>query len=210
MNGPPRYPVLRIFTPATELPFAGDPLVGTAWVLNSMGPGIDRMSIAIGEVRTRLEGDKCWIAPPSGDPPVQPMSESDIAQLGVTAVNAWRATMPMDFVMVELADGGAIDAAAPDLAAVKDSCDGLYVFARSEPIRSRFFAPRLGIDEDPATGSAAVGLAAVLRSEGRDAGQLEILQGPPGALSRVSVSWEGPEVQLGGTVVHDEVRLLET
>ena len=52
-------------------------------------------------------------------------------------------------------------------------------------------------------------LAAVLRAEGQASGRLDILQGPPGSLSRVMVTWDGLRVELGGTVVHDEVRLLD-
>jgi PhzF family phenazine biosynthesis protein len=202
-------PALRIFTPAVELPFAGHPLVGTAWVLNSMGPGVDRMSIPIGEVGIRMDNGTCWVGPPETDQPVSAVSQDEVTKLGVTVERAWRAEMPMDFLLAELADGEAIDLADPDIAAVRDACDGFYVFTRREPVRARFFAPRLGIDEDPATGSAAVALAAVLRAEGQASGRLDILQGPPGSLSRVMVTWDGLRVELGGTVVHDEVRLLE-
>lgn len=204
-SGPP---ALRIFTPAVELPFAGHPLVGTAWILNSIGPGVDLMSIEIGEVGIRMDNGTCWVGPPERDQPVTEISADDLSRLAVEAVRAWRVVMPMDFLLAEL-DGAAIDKADPDLAVVGDSCDGLYVFARGEPVRARFFAPALGIGEDPATGSAAVALVAVLRAEGQDSGRLEILQGLSGSLSRVMVNWDGSRVELGGTVVHDEVRLLE-
>ena len=202
-------PALRIFTPAVELPFADHPLVGTAWVLNSMGPGADRMSLQIGEVGIRMKEDLCWITPPDADRPITVVAPEDVGKLAITADRAWRAVMPMDFLVAELADGDAIDSVNPDLAAVKVACDGLYVFAKGEPMRSRFFCPALGIDEDPATGSAAVALAAVHRFEGQDTGRLEIMQGQPESLSRVMVTWDGLSVELGGTVVHDEVRFLE-
>ncbi len=202
-------PVLRIFTPTVELPFAGHPLVGTAWVLNSMGPGVDRLSIQIGEVGIRMDNGTCWVGPPEIDQSVSEVSEHEVRRLGVSMIRAWRVVMPMDFLLAELADGKAVENAHPDLAVVNDSCDGLYVFARGEPVRARFYAPALGIDEDPATGSAAVALAAVFRSEGQNSGRAEILQGLRGSLSRVMVNWAGLGVEIGGTVVHDEVRLLE-
>ena len=44
-------PFVRIFTPSMEIPFAGHPLVGTAWVLRTLGPGVgDRLRCGIGEV----------------------------------------------------------------------------------------------------------------------------------------------------------------
>ena len=57
-------------------------------------------------------------------------------------------------------------------------------------VRARFFAPVMGVVEDPATGSAAVALAAVLRHEGRRSGALTIHQGAEiGCPSRIDLSW---------------------
>ncbi len=202
-------PALRIFTPAVELPFAGHPLVGTAWVLNAMGPGADRMSIQIGDVGIRMDGETCWVAPPHLEPPVTEVTAAELNGLGIEPRRGWRVAIPMDYLLVELAAADDVAKASPDLAAVQAACDGLYVFARGEPTRSRFFAPTLGVDEDPATGSAAAALAAVMASEGQATGNLAITQGPAGLLSRVLVSWSERGTELGGTVVHDEVRLLE-
>ena len=55
-------PAVRIFTPVAELPFAGHPLVGAAWVLGTMAPGaVDSLRCGIGEVRLGLEGDAPWV-----------------------------------------------------------------------------------------------------------------------------------------------------
>ena len=99
--------------------------------------------------------------------------------------------------------------AKPDLGAVSDAADGLYLFHGHGMTRSRFFGPRLGVDEDPATGSAAVALCAVWRSLGQESGKAQIIQGLPGALSEIHITWNGREVELGGRVVKDEVRVLE-
>lgn len=202
-------PALRIFTPTMELPFAGHPVVGAAWVLNSLGPGADQMSVQIGEVGVRMENGACWVTAPDVDRPIMEVPAEDLGELGVQAQRAWRAIMPMDYLVAELPDAHAVDSVDPLLAAVKEACHGLYVFAQGQPTRSRFFCPAQGIDEDPATGSAAVALAAVLRSEGESSGRREIIQGPSESLSRVTVSWDESRVELAGTVVKDEVRLLD-
>ena len=53
---------LAVFTPTVELPFAGHPLVGTAWLLASEGRSVDRLRPPAGEVPTRQEGDLSFIA----------------------------------------------------------------------------------------------------------------------------------------------------
>ena len=61
--------VVQIFTPTVEMPFAGHPLVGTAWLLANTGelPGIVRPPA--GDVPARTEGDRAWVAGrPSGRP----------------------------------------------------------------------------------------------------------------------------------------------
>lgn len=202
-------PRLRIFTPATELPFAGHPLVGTAWVLNELGPGAVRMAIHIGVVGVRREDDLVWVAPPAIDQPCRRVPAAEATRLGVAATRVWRVSVPSDYLVAEVASESDLVSARPDLAAVADAVDGLYVFCGREDVRSRFFAPRLGVDEDPATGSAAVALCAVLRSGGDQAGTARIVQGLPGELSEILMAWNGLNVELGGRVVMDEVRLLE-
>jgi predicted PhzF superfamily epimerase YddE/YHI9 len=48
---------IRIFTPAAELPFAGHPTVGTAWLL-----GVDVLRPPAGKVRVRRDGEVTWVA----------------------------------------------------------------------------------------------------------------------------------------------------
>ena len=127
---------LRIFTPKEELPFAGHPLVGTAWLLTSEGLDVPTLRPPAGEVPVRLEGGVTFI---SGRPEWAPPYEH-----------------------IELASPAEVEALAgppngQDLAGVwawEDERAG-YVRARVFPIRS-------GIDEDEATGAHAVRLAARL------------------------------------------------
>ena len=127
---------LRIFTPKEELPFAGHPLVGTAWLLTSEGLDVPTLRPPAGEVPVRVEGSVTFI---SGRPEWAPPYEH-----------------------IELASPAEVEALAgppngQDLAGVwawEDERAG-YVRARVFPIRS-------GIDEDEATGAHAVRLAARL------------------------------------------------
>jgi predicted PhzF superfamily epimerase YddE/YHI9 len=127
---------LRIFTPKEELPFAGHPLVGTAWLLTSEGLDVPTLRPPAGEVPVRIEGGVTFI---SGRPEWAPPYEH-----------------------IELASPAEVEALAgpphgQDLAGVwawEDERAG-YVRARVFPIRS-------GIDEDEATGAHAVRLAARL------------------------------------------------
>jgi predicted PhzF superfamily epimerase YddE/YHI9 len=127
---------LRIFTPKEELPFAGHPLVGTAWLLTSEGLDVPTLRPPAGEVPVRVEGGVTFI---SGRPEWAPPYEH-----------------------IEVASPAEVEALAgppngQDLAGVwawEDERAG-YVRARVFPIRS-------GIDEDEATGAHAVRLAARL------------------------------------------------
>lgn len=203
-------PALRIFTPAAEMPFAGHPLVGTAWVLNAMGPGVDRMSIQIGEVGIRIENEVVWVSPPPIAQPVREVPAAEAIELGVPAtIRAWRVEVPSDYLVAEVASEADLLSTAPDLSAVAKAADGLYLFHGHGLTRSRFFGPRLGVDEDPATGSAAVALCAVSRLLGQESGASQIIQGLPNSLSEIRLSWDGLSVRLGGRVVMDELRVLE-
>jgi predicted PhzF superfamily epimerase YddE/YHI9 len=127
---------VRIFTPATELPFAGHPLVGTAWLLAQEGSGVSVLRPAAGEVPTRTEGDLTFI---SGRPEWGP-----------------------PFEHLELGAPGEVEA----LEGPPDGHDlaGVWAWQDREAgiVRVRVFAPQVGVVEDEATGSHAVGLAARL------------------------------------------------
>ena len=74
----------------------------------------------------------------------------------------------------------------------------------------RVFCDFYDVPEDPATGSAAVALAAALAHDGESAGTMTVDQGDEvGAPSRIEVMWGGGMVAVGGGVRRDEVRVLE-
>ncbi len=130
---------LRIFTPKEELPFAGHPLVGTAWLLASEGFEVPALRPPAGEVLVRTEDGLTFIC---GKPEWAPPFEH--IELG----------SPCE---VEARAGPPEAPPPPGVWAWEDEEAG-YVHARVFPVR-------LGIDEDEATGAHAVRLAARLKRE---------------------------------------------
>ena len=187
----PDYAVaLRIFTPAREVPFAGHPTVGTAWVLaaHGMAPnGASRFVLEekIGPVPVELEGspsrpDFIWMThgPATFDPPLE--NRDAVARaLGLTEADLWPGA-PIQpgstgnkFLFVPLRDRSTVDRAALDVRLLLEIMGdgprfGVFVFS-PEPdpaagrVYARMFGPHSsGIPEDPATGSAAGPLGAYL------------------------------------------------
>lgn len=186
-------PVARIFTPVRELPFAGHPLVGSAYVLDVLGPGgPGRLRCGIGEVVYRANRESVTIDTPHGQL-VQPSSlEVD------GAISAWMVSMPMEYHVVQLAGVAAVASFVP-------STDlDLYVWAWEEEghaIKARFFALEFGLVEDPATGSAAVAMSQALSTMGMKAGRVEIHQGDEiDAPSTIGLEWGAGHVSIRGAV----------
>lgn len=203
-------PAARIFTPAAEIPFAGHPLVGAGWVLGTMGPW-RRVACGIGEVPFRTEGDRVWIEVATSRD-VEGAAREAAGGAGLpTAARAWMVRLPLRYLLLEAATAGAVEASRPDFGRLAaERWEGTLLFARAAgTVKARFFAPALGVPEDPATGSAAVALASALTFAGEKEGSLVIDQGDEvGAPSSISLSWSGGMVLVGGTVRRDEVRRL--
>ncbi len=206
-------PSVRIFTPAEELPFAGHPLVGAAWVLTALGPGeMTRLRYQTGEAVLRRDGEMMWVevlmngdVVPPGDAP-EFLERAGVAPLEDVA----RVMLPNEYVMARLPSFAAVAALSPDMD-VLASRFGTLAYARDDDqVRARFFAPNTAVAEDPATGSAAIGLATVLASADETEGRLTIHQGEEiGHPSRIELTWGNGRAAIGGTVVRDEVRMLD-
>jgi len=200
-------PKVRIFTPTVELPFAGHPLVGITRVLHMLGPGgPTQIECGIGPIQIGLDGESAWVAAPLNQMVTLDVGLPDGYDPGSAVLSTARADMPIAYHVVEMVDSAAVSAAplAPDGMVV--------VFVRTSPHTAhvRFFAPFAGIPEDPATGSAPVGLAAVLRARGETEGSLTISQGDEmGAPSTIHLSWDDHGARIGGTVVKDETMWLD-
>ena len=181
---------VRIFTPTTEVPFAGHPNVGTAFALaadgefGEIGDGITvRFHEAAGIVPVNISRDDrgllvCELEAPQtltlGDPVavdrVAAALSIDAEDILTTTHEPVVAGVGLPFLIVELASLDALQRARPNInlmEALRDSgiTPDIHLYVRSNDdfdIRARMFAPLDGVLEDPATGSANCALAALL------------------------------------------------
>jgi predicted PhzF superfamily epimerase YddE/YHI9 len=152
---------LRIHTPAVELPFAGHPLVGTAWLLAREGTPLDKLNPPAGEVVTRSAEGTTRIAAPAAWAP-----SFEYRQLGSPA------------------DVRALSASAFGI----DTYAWSWIDEGAGKIRARSFVPEAGIAEDEATGSAALALSAQLdRAVTIHQGHGSVLVGHPLDNGRVEI-----------------------
>src|SRR3954471_7614284 len=188
-NDPTAHGRIRIFTPALELPFAGHPTLGTAFVLGGpLSKIVIRLETGAGVVPVELERDGPRIVFGQMEQPIPrweavPDPSAIFAALGVegSLLPVERYDLGPGHVYVALASPEAVAALQPDIGALaRATQDGVNVFA-GEGLRwkNRMFAPNHGVDEDPATGSAAGPLAIHLARHGRIAfgDRIEISQG---------------------------------
>jgi trans-2,3-dihydro-3-hydroxyanthranilate isomerase len=179
---------IRIFTPVMELPFAGHPVLGSAFVLGApLQLGEIRLETGSGVVPIQLERDGAritfgWMAQPV--PQWEPYTEVDelLALLGVESqLPVELYTLGPGHVFVALRDADEVAALSPDFGALARMTQaGVNCFAGSgAQWKTRMFAPGSGVAEDPATGSAAGPLAIHLARHGRIAfgDEIEISQG---------------------------------
>jgi trans-2,3-dihydro-3-hydroxyanthranilate isomerase len=229
---------VRIFTPDREVPFAGHPTVGTALALAWRGlvpPARERVILGEGAgpvpVDLTFEAGHAvaaeFAAPrePSLGAAADPAAVAEALGLGSGSVVATGglprdASCGLPFLFAELADLAALGAARLRGTGAELSpaaANGVYLFTRDtggDPavdIRARMFAPAHGIAEDPATGSAAAALAALLttpEASSRDGTtRYRILQGAEmGRPSRIAASARVAggrvvEVRVGGSAV---------
>ncbi|MGO9488135.1 MAG: PhzF family phenazine biosynthesis protein [Solirubrobacteraceae bacterium] len=181
---------VRIFTPAAELPFAGHPLLGSAVVLAAAsGRPAVVLETAAGPVAVEIEPAEGRAVSATMSQPV-PSWEPFAAEAELLkALGVERSGLPVEVycngprhVYVELPSPEAVAGLRPDVAALKRVAGAVCVscFAAEQGrVKTRMFAPGLGVEEDPATGSAAGPLALHLLRHGRiELGQeIEISQG---------------------------------
>ncbi len=210
---------LRIFTPTRELPFAGHPVLGAAFVIGTTVQ-LDELALetAVGIVNVRLTREAArvtfgWMTQPR--PEAVPFDDAPalLAALGVE-----RPALPLGVydnglrhALVGVADRATVAALALDLAALARlpvTCVSVFA-SEGAACKSRAFAPAGGVPEDPATGSAAGPLAVHLLRHGRLApgATIEIEQGaevgrPSHLYARAEGSAEAiTRVEVGGAAV---------
>ena len=211
---------IRIFTPAQEIPFAGHPTLGTAFVLAMPLQLIEiRLETGSGIVPVALEREGAriifgWMEQPI--PTVEPYSGE--AEL-LAAVGVERSELPVEVydnglkhVYVTLGSEDEVAGLRPDMGKLADlpGVMGVNCIAGSgTKWKTRMFAPSGGVPEDPATGSAAGPLALHAARHGRiEFGQeIEISQGaeiarPSTLHARIDGSADQIErVAVGGSAV---------
>ena len=165
---------IAIFVPTSELPFAGHPTVGTAWLLHEIGRPVATLRVPAGEVPTWRDGQWTWVrARPSWvDFKIKP---NFVQMANATEVDALpgRADEPWLYAWAWLDEGAG-------------------------RLRARCFPTWAGIDEDEASGAAAVLMGAAFVRE------LQISQGVGSEI----VARPGPDstVEIGGRCNLIEVR----
>jgi len=210
---------MRIFTPARELPFAGHPTLGTAFVVGApLQRLVVRIQTARGVVPVALEREGARIVFGRMEQPLPKVAPYEragelCARLGVSSllpVEFYDNGTPHVFVMLDSAE--AVAALTPDFGALARLAGpvGVNCFAADGPrVKTRMFGPELGVFEDPATGSAAGPLAVHLARHGLIAwgDEIEISQGAEiGRPSTLFATAEGgpdrpTRVEVGGSAV---------
>jgi trans-2,3-dihydro-3-hydroxyanthranilate isomerase len=209
---------MRIFTPVQEIPFAGHPTLGTAFVLGQpMQLEEIRLETGNGIVPVRLERDGPRIVFGRMEQPLPSVKLFDEAPV-LAALGVERSELPVEVydngirhVYVALGSEDDVARLEPDFAALaKLDTVGVNTFAGAGTRwKTRMFAPGSGVPEDPATGSAAGPLALHLARHGRIAWgeEIRIEQGaevgrPSVLFARADGSPDAVErVEVGGSAV---------
>ena len=206
---------IRIFTPSLELPFAGHPTLGAAFVLGGPLSKIEiRLETGAGVVPVTLDREGPKIVFGRMEQPLPNWSAVEdpaplLAALGVerSALPVMRCDLGPGHVYVALDSPEQVQGLSPDMGALAEAtADGANCFAHvgGNRWKTRMFAPNHGVSEDPATGSAAGPLAMHLARNGRIpyGEQIEISQGAeinrPSTL--YATAWES-RVEVGGSAV---------
>jgi len=177
---------VRIFTPGGEIPFAGHPTLGTAWVLRSAGVLTEEavtQHCGAGDIRVAFAPELVALTAAPGDLAVCPagFAAAVVADLGLSthdlAGTPYFAGTGLTFLHLPVSDE-AVSRAHPatkrlesygELGALglRDPLGGVNVYAlEGSKVHARVFVPGLSVPEDPATGSAATGLGSALAASG--------------------------------------------
>ncbi|QVQ27349.1 PhzF family phenazine biosynthesis protein [Achromobacter deleyi] len=153
---------LRWFTPAVEVDLCGHATLASAFVLfEQLGVKDDllRFSTRSGELQVRRAGDELAMDFPAKQPQAVEIPPGLLQALGLPTAQALYRT---DDYLLVIDDESLIDGLKPDFAALAAfDVRGVAVTASSARFDfvSRWFGPRVGVNEDPVTGSAHTSLA---------------------------------------------------
>jgi len=175
---------LRIFTPNSELQFAGHPTIGSAHAVLAKGlrpkaAGRLIQECGKGLVTLSIDGERLFLALPT--PALRDVAASHLSELAAAlelAANGVRASAIVDvgvaWITLQLADAGLVRGLMPDQARIRaltpPGVVGVTVFGLASPgtqpeVEVRSFAPAEGISEDPVCGSGNGCVAALVRRD---------------------------------------------
>jgi trans-2,3-dihydro-3-hydroxyanthranilate isomerase len=212
---------IRIFTPSAEIPFAGHPTLGTAFVLGApLQKAVIRIETGSGVVPVELEREGAQIVFGRMEQPIPSVEPYDDAEELLAALGVAESKLPVEVydngirhVYVCLGSEEEVAAVRPDFARLAErngAVLGANCFAgEGRRWKTRMFAPGGGVAEDPATGSAAGPLALHVARHGLVpfGEEIEISQGaeldrPSKLYASVIGSAEKVErVEVGGSAV---------
>lgn len=212
---------MRIFTPTAELPFAGHPTIGTAWVLGDLGfldGKVIEQHTAAGVTQVERRADNVsFIREGTVEEDLDRSSYTSIAEalgievddIGIEASWVTRSLGPavadagIPQLHVPVLNGEVLRRVSLPRAITRHHVGGAYCFTALEPgrWRARGFFPGWGISEDPATGSAAATLGLLLAARLGPL-QVELEQGVEmGRPASLSIEASDGKVKVGGRVV---------
>jgi trans-2,3-dihydro-3-hydroxyanthranilate isomerase len=180
---------IRIFTPGRELPFAGHPVLGSAFVLGAplqLETIVLETGIGLVPVALQREGPRIVFGRMTQPiPTIEPVADTEAI---LAALGGVKPVLPIEryvngprHVMINVESPELVARLTPDFGALaRATTDNVSCFAGSGTRwKTRMFAPSHGVNEDPATGSAAGPLACHLLRHGRLASgdEIEIAQG---------------------------------
>ena len=224
---------VRIFTPTMEIPFAGHPTIGTAIALLELGHKGDMvLELGIGPIPCSFDGKTASFTISAA---LEQIAQPDIGvvaaalgltpeQISTTTHTPVQASLGLPFVIVELTDNKTLTAATPSIDIIRQGAAkypagadfAIYAYTREmDQINARMFAPLDNIPEDPATGSAAATLTALLTKisgtaqnltihQGVDMGRPSIIRAQTTTGTQVRVTISGQAVRtMRGQLCHD-------
>jgi trans-2,3-dihydro-3-hydroxyanthranilate isomerase len=218
---------LRYFTPASEIPFCGHATVATFHFLAESGalpfPGKYRLDCPAGSFEVELErersGDcRVWLSTPQFPFVESPLAKAMLLELLGGEAESLDSALPIvragPRIYLPFATRAAVWALSPHwdalaAAGTPHGVHGFYAFTREtvgsgSVTHGRYFAPAMGVREDPVTGSASGPLAAYLREHGLLRGRANAEQGhamgKPGFVT-LEASETSDAVRIGGVAI---------
>lgn len=153
---------LRWFTPSVEVDLCGHATLAAAWVIfNVLGDSAETLQFETrsGQLLVQRDGNELAMDFPAKI--VEPLAMETEVKAGL-GINEIEALLISDDIVVVVNDAQLIESLAPDMQQLKHLPGrGIVVTAKGSDVDfvSRWFGPKVGVEEDPVTGSAHTSLA---------------------------------------------------